>query len=110
MNGASVSWNAALPVNSLVLGISFVILEDLQGVDGLLIGDQESGSKFYNSTYKLKGQGLSISNSTAFPYVTNGTKNIIVTARGEGGVASKFTAGKVKIVVNYLNIAVPTLS
>ena len=108
LSGASVTWSGALPVDTLILGVSFVITEAIVGTEGLFIGDTPTASRFFNSTYTAVGQGLSISNATGLQTITTGTENIVLRGRGAGGTEASFTSGKVKVVVNYINVPVPS--
>lgn len=111
LTGASVTWASALPIHAMILGVTFVITQEIVGSSGLLIGDGTTVSKFINSPLTTLGAGIGLSNVPAntFPYVTPGTRNIVVTARDSGGgTAATFTGGKVKIVVNFIEIPIPS--
>lgn len=111
LTGASVTWASALPIHAMILGVTFVITQEIVGSSGLLIGDGTTVSKFINSPLTTLGAGIGLSNVPAntFPYVTPGTINIVVTARDSGGgTAATFTGGKVKIVVNFIEIPIPS--
>lgn len=109
LSGPTVTWAGALPVNSLILGVSFVITEEIVGTEGLFIGDTSTAGRFFNSTLVALGAGLSISNATGLQTITTGTQNIVLRGRGAGGTQAPFTSGKVKVVVNYIKIPVPTV-
>ena len=112
LTGASVTWAGALPIHAMILGVTFVITQEITGSSGLLIGDGTTVSKFISSPLTAAGTGIGLSNATAntYPFITPGTRNIVVTARDSGGgTAATFTAGKVKVVVNYIEIPVPTI-
>lgn len=108
LNGSSVTWANAIPVNSHVVGISFLITESIVGTEGLFIGDDSTFNRFYNSTLVNAGTGVSISNATNIPFNTSGSTNLILRGRGSGGTQVPFTSGKVKIVVNYIEIPIPS--
>lgn len=107
LTGSSVTWTNALPANSLILSISFVITETITGTSGVMVGIPTATTKFYNVLATSVGSGASVSSSVAssFPYITAGTTNLLITARD----AATFTGGKVKVVVNYIEFPVPTI-
>ena len=106
LTGASVTWANALPANSLILGISFVVTETITGTSGVMVGIPTATTKFYNVLTTSVGSGASVSSSGAlsFPYITLGTTNLVLTARD----SATFTGGKIKIVVNYIEIKIPS--
>ena len=111
LTGASVTWASALPIHAMVLGVTFVITQDITGSNGLLIGDGTTVGKFISSPLTALGSGIGLSNApvNTYPYITPGTRNIVVTARDSGGgAAATFTGGKVKVVVNFIEIPVPS--
>lgn len=111
LSGASVTWTNALPIHAMILGVTFVITQEIVGSSGLLIGDGTTVNKFISSTLTATGAGIGLSNAPAntYPYITPGTRNIVVTARDSGGgTAATFTSGKVKVVVNYIEIPIPS--
>ena len=111
LTGASVTWANALPVHAMVLGVTFVITQEITGASGLLIGDGTTAARFTSSPLTAVGAGIGLSNAPAstYPFITPGTRNIVATARDSGGgAAGSFTGGKVKVVVNYIEIPVPS--
>jgi hypothetical protein len=111
LTGASVTWANALPIHAMILGVTFVITQAITGSTGLFVGDGTTVGKFANSTLISVGAGIGLSNAPAstFPYITPGTRNIVATARDSGGgTSSTFTGGKIKIVVNYIEIPIPS--
>ena len=110
LTGASVTWANALPIHAMILGVTFVITQEIAGSSGLLIGDGTTVGKFISSPLTAAGAGIGLSNAPAntYPYITPGTRNIVVTARDSGGTSATFTGGKVKIVVNFIEIPVPS--
>lgn len=110
LSGASVTWASSLPIHAMILGVSCVITETIVGTSGLFIGDGTTHNKFFSSPVTAQGSGLGFSNLQpgAVPYITPGTRSIVVTARDSGGGTSgTFTSGKVKVLVHYLEIGVP---
>lgn len=106
LTGTSVTWTNALPQNSLILGISFVVTETITGTSGVMVGIPTVPTKFYNVLTTSIGSGASVSSSVAlsFPYITLGTTNLVLTARD----SATFTTGKVKVVLNYVLLPVPS--
>ncbi|MEG2560678.1 MAG: hypothetical protein RSA22_13590, partial [Acinetobacter sp.] len=111
LSGASVSWVNALPNNALILGVSFVITENITGSTGLLIGVTGTPNKYYSSAAVTAGSGLSNANSQtgSLPHNQVGTGSIVVVARDSGGgTSATFTGGKVKVVLNYIELPIPS--
>ena len=101
LNGASAQWSAAIPINSVVLGVRVKLLSDIAGATGFTVGDSTTPAKFFNSNATITGTSLGVSNMPAatVPYSVDGTKNIVVTSK-----TSNFTSGSIRIIVDYINM------
>ena len=113
LSGSSVTWTAALPNNSIIFAVSLVITENIVGARGMRVGDATNNSKYFNLVLSNAGTGASLSalvDPKTLPSGQIGNGGIIITAKenADGSLAS-FTSGKVKVVVHYLPIPVPSL-
>lgn len=106
LTGASVTWSAAIPGGSILLGVQGRVQTTITGASGAQVGVTGDLTRFRNGDFTAVGATIGPSQQAVTEvspkwYLTN--TDIIVTAR-----TSNFTGGTLRLIVNYITFTAPT--
>lgn len=106
LTGASVTWSAAIPGGSILLGVQGRVQTTITGASGAQVGVTGDLTRFRNGDFTAVGATFGPSQQAVTEvspkwYLTN--TDIIVTAR-----TSNFTGGTLRLIVNYITFTEPT--